>query len=479
MIIYFADRNLNILGNASTSLPGGYRISNDATTENLESGVNIFSCEISYDENSRFELEEMAVEGMYILKSRGSAFDDFENIYDSLFQIVEIEKDTKNQTIYIYAEDAGLDLINTVSPAITLTDMTCESMLNYFVPNDWELNFINVPTETKTYTWDGENTLTERIKSIVGIFDCEVYYSFEIEQFQVTSKIINVTHRRGVQEANVQLRLDKHIDKIVTKSSMANLATAFSVTGGIPEGSDVPINLIGYSYSYHDYEKDDDYVVDTVTGQMRCTTQMENWVSALDADGLIVKSFMFDTTDEAILAGQARAELQKRVYPEVNYDIDFTELPDDARIGDRIIIIDEDGELYLEARILTLETSVSNNTRKATVGEYLLRKSDISEKVQTIADEMQKYGKSISGTSIAIASSGGNIFNNTPIATQLSATVFYGTTAINTVTKLLEVFGSNAVLKWYLNDEVVFTGFGPHNVSSPNDAIKYVVRLEA
>ena len=47
MIIYFADRNLNITGQASTSLPGGFRIMEDLLTEEVDSGVNVFTCKIT------------------------------------------------------------------------------------------------------------------------------------------------------------------------------------------------------------------------------------------------------------------------------------------------------------------------------------------------------------------------------------------------------------------------------------------------
>ena len=38
MILYFADRKMNILGQASTSLPEGVIISNDRKTEEVDEG---------------------------------------------------------------------------------------------------------------------------------------------------------------------------------------------------------------------------------------------------------------------------------------------------------------------------------------------------------------------------------------------------------------------------------------------------------
>ena len=48
MIIYFADRKMNILGRASTNLPKGIRITDDLKTEEVEVGVKVFECDLSY-----------------------------------------------------------------------------------------------------------------------------------------------------------------------------------------------------------------------------------------------------------------------------------------------------------------------------------------------------------------------------------------------------------------------------------------------
>ena len=381
MIIYFCDRELNILGHASTTLPQGIRVRQDKTVEDVESGVNSFECILTWDAGTRFELEQGVMAGNYILKQSDTE-------YDSLYQIVETEIDTKAQEISIYAEDAGLDLLNTLCPATTLTNKNITQMLTTFLPNDWVLNVENAPSTTQTYVWDGTSTCTERLRSVVGLWDCELYYSFVIKGLQIQKKILNVVQKRGNQEAIPQLRLNYDIDKIVTKTSIADLVTALAVTGGTPDGSQTPINLVNYDYSYTDLETGDVYEVDKPTGQMRNITQMDRWAGEVDFDGLLLGSYSFDTNDKAVLAGQARAELQRRCYPAVNYDVDFTLLPEDAKIGDRVNIIDDAGGLYLEARLLQIETCEAEQTKKAVIGEYLLKTSGISDKVQALAQEV-------------------------------------------------------------------------------------------
>ncbi|MCF0228636.1 MAG: phage tail protein [Parasporobacterium sp.] len=479
MIIYFADRNLDVTGLASTNLPGGFRITDDLTTEEIDSGVNVFTCRISYNDCSRAELEEAVSAGRFILKSGGSAFSEKENSYDSLYQIIETEFDTQSQELYVYAEDAGLELINKVVSGMTLKDKTLLQMLRTFLPAGWTVNLVGTPTGTKSYTWDGESTATERINSVVNLFGCEAYYSFEIERFKITAKVINVVPKRGSQVAAAQLRLNLDIDRIVTKTSISDMATAFAVTGGTPEGKNVPINLKGYSYNYTDPQTGDVYAVDKTTGQMRNTSAMKRWSSAIDADGLILKRYSYNTTNKAVLAGQARAELQKCSREAVEYEVDFVRLPEGVQVGDRINIIDEAGKLYLEARLLKIETSVTGASQVATIGEYVLKDSGISGSVAAIAREFSERVKNgIDGTTLSVTSSGGNVFHNAPIETTLIATVFFGERAITDQEELEEVYGEGAAIRWYDSEEALIgTGF-TIQVSSGNLVESYKARLE-
>lgn len=526
MIIYFCDRQLNILGHASTTLPEGNRISQDRTVEDVDTGVNSFECILTWDDDTRSEIEQGIVAGNYILKQSDTQ-------YDSLYQIIETESDTKEQEISLYAEDAGLDLLNTLCPAVTLTNKTITQMLAYFIPNDWTLNIQDAPTTTKSNTWDGTSTCTERLRSVVGLWDCELYYSFRIEQLQVKEKILNVVQKRGLQEAIPQLRLNYDIDRIVTKTSIADLVTALAVTGGTPEGSDTPIDLKNYTYNYTDPVTGDVYTVDKSTGQMRNLTAMDRWSSVIDEDGLWVGEYSFDTTDKATLAGQARAELQRLCYPAVNYEVDFATLPENAQIGDRVNIIDDDGGLYLEARLLQIETCEADDTKTATIGEYLLKSSGISDKVQALAEEvagladitstytwvayaddntgsgisLNPAGKAYIGIAVnkttpvvdisdpsvfswlpldqasvvalsaEITSSQGTLFIDTTVATTLTAHIYANGTELNS-TQIADI----GTIRWYNTDDMT-TALGTgqtYTITQAMDisAINIIARLE-
>ena len=66
MIIYFADRAMNILGSASTGLPKGLMITNDKKTEEISEGVAIFECNLDYNFVNPDEDEEQEVD-LYLI----------------------------------------------------------------------------------------------------------------------------------------------------------------------------------------------------------------------------------------------------------------------------------------------------------------------------------------------------------------------------------------------------------------------------
>ena len=446
MIIYFVDRQLNILGNASTSLPEGLQIVDDSTIEDAESGVNTFSCSIPLGHLTPGELEHIVRVGAYILKSSARSVDNSEAEYDSLYQIVETEYDTLNREIRLYAEDAGLDLLGRINGAVKLTSKTLRGMLDYFAPAGWA---INCPTtNAKTHEWDGESTTVERLRSVAGLWGYDIYYSFDIDNFKVVQRNINVVKKRGLTTPFHKLYIGQEINSIVTKTSIADLATAYAVTGGIPKGAKTPINLKGYNYTYTDPKTGDVYKVHSATGQMRNETAMTRWATKLDKDGLILKRFSFDTTSKATLAGQARAALQKASQELVNYEVDFFELPEDVEAGDRIYVIDQEDELYLDARILQLETSASMNTKTAVLGEFRRKESAISDQLRESLQDLVNAPTTVINISLTKTQEG----------YQLSAELISGADVVVDADGLVDVFGEGAEIKWYKDDNYIGSG---------------------
>lgn len=383
MIIYFADRNLNILGQASTELPDGLTVYEDLKTEDIDSGVASFECKVAWNKNTRSTVESYTDVGNYILRHNGKE--------KELYTIINSEPDTKNQDVYIYAEDAGLDLLNEVVGAYTAdAAYSIDHYINKFTAGSgFEIGINEAANLTRKLSWDGEATVTERLASVATQFDgCEISYTFDIDGLDVVKMYINIHLERG-KDVGHQLRLNYDIDRIITTKSIANLATALEVTGGTPDDSETPITLSGYSYDDGDF-----YVSGT---RLYSREALKRWgrFGSTGLAGHIVKTYSYDTTSQETLCKHAVTELKKVCEIEVNYEVNIKKLPDDVAIGDRINIVDDAGGLYVSARILKLETSVADNIQTATLGEYLIKSAGISQKVADLAAEFAKQTVSV------------------------------------------------------------------------------------
>ena len=385
MIIYFADRKMQVLGQASTGLPKGFAAIDDKKTEDIDTGVATFECTVGYEPEDRLRLQEVIKAGNYVLR-----YNDGENEF---YTIIDSELDVDKQEIYLYAEDAGLDLLNEVALAYEATET---HPIAWYVEkwaegSGFEIKINEIPNLTRTLKWGGESTVTERLASVATQFDnAEISYSFDIDGLRVLHKYINIYKSRG-KDVGEQLRINKNLNNIVIKTSVANVATALYVTGGTPEGEDAePITLAGYNYDDGDIYTDGAY--------LKSRSALAKWSRFLSdsgtGDGNITATYSFDATSQSELCSHAVTELKKRSEAEVNYEVDIAELPEGTKIGDRVNLIDDAGEIYLSARLLKLETSVVNKTQKATLGEYLIKDSGISEQVEALASQFAEIAKS-------------------------------------------------------------------------------------
>ena len=257
MIVYFADRKFHILGQASTELPKGLTIADDKKAEDVETGVAVFECDFDFDQDSRSKIEQCVEVGNYILRKHDNETE--------FYTIIDSEVDTKKQTAYIYAEDAGLDLLNEVVGAYEADK--AYPISHYVEKFAYDSGFViginEAASLTRKLSWDGEATVTARLASVATQFDgCEISFSFDIKGLQIVSKKINIFKKRG-KDVGTTLHLNKEIDSIVIKKTIVNVATALRATGGTPEDENfeddiepTPITLRGYEYDDGDFYVD-------------------------------------------------------------------------------------------------------------------------------------------------------------------------------------------------------------------------------
>ena len=395
MIIYFADRAMNILGSASTGLPKGLMITNDKKTEEISEGVAIFECNLDYNfvnpdegEEQEVDVKKLAAVGNFILKqSSDSSEVEVYTIIDST--IDPIQKDAS-----IYAEDAGLDLLNEVVGKYAADKAyNIAYYINKFAyDSGFEIGINEVSNLTRKLSWDGETTATERLLSVATQFDnAEIEFSFKVENMAVTGKYINVYKKRG-NDSGVTLTIGKEVSGFRIKSSIADLATAYRCTGGTPEGSENPITLNGYKYDDGDFYVEGSYVKSRKALEKWSRYQIKTEKNKNDV-GHIVKSFTYDTTSKSELCNRAVSSLKKICDEAVTYEVELLYLPDGVKVGDTVSIVDDDDNIYLTARLLKLEMSESNDTKEAELGDYVRQGSGIDAKVMELAERFEKIAK--------------------------------------------------------------------------------------
>lgn len=382
MILYFADRHMNILGHASTELPEGLYITDDQKTEEVEAGVATLEFTLNYTEKTRKEASRYGAVGNYILRKNGEE--------EEFYTIITSEENVFKQEVEIYAEDAGMDLLNETVGAYAADKAYPASYYveKFSYDSGFEVGLNEVSNLNRKLSWEGETTASERILSVATQFDAEVSYSFEIDRLRIRHKYINLHKKRGTDSGR-ELRINREINNIIVKSSVEDLATALSVTGGYPEESETPITLKGYKY-----DDGDIYLSGSTLYSRSAVAKWSRYLSEKGSGtGHIVQSYTYDTTSKSELCNRAVSKLKKIYDAAVSYEVELAYLPDGIRIGDTANIVDDAGELYLSARIMKLESSICNDEYTATLGEYQLKSSGISEKMENLAAQFEKLAK--------------------------------------------------------------------------------------
>lgn len=393
MIVYAADRAMRIIGMASTDLQKGLVVFDDNKTEDTETGVASFEFSVHYDQDKRNLAESMFDIGNYILRKDG---DD-----EGYFTITEYAQDTKTQKITVYAEDAGLDLLNDVmSKATTTTAQSIEWYVTQCISNTgFEVGLNNYTGSSQALSFENEQTAKERLDEIAELFGAEISYGFKIEGMDVTHKYINIHQRRG-KDKGVQLLLNRDINRIRISKNINEIATGLVVEGGTASNTDIPTTLSGVTYDDGDFY---------VSGKnLYSRTALEKWARFLpdarrQATGVsahIMRTYESSTSDQDDLLLEAIAELTKLKSAQVNYEVDIVSLPEGTELGDTVYVVDEAGETYLESRIIKLETCCSQGRKTATLGDFLIKESGISDTVRALAAKFSDYANTMKSQTV-------------------------------------------------------------------------------
>ena len=389
MILYFADKNFKILGTASTSLSGGYVITDDTKKEEVETGIATLDCTVAYTDDTRSDIESWCRAGNYVLAYYGKETAADMDIVN-LFMITTTELSVLDHTIKFESEDSGLDLLDNLAKEYTGTEqMSAADYINKFLEKTgFRLRNNNVSKNPKKLEWTSTDTVTKRLADIAEKFEIELAYGFSVKGLTVSDRWVDIADETG-KDTKINLYINKEVNNITVKNTIENLATALYATGKDN------LTLVGFTIPEEDKGK---YQIDP-DGNLASLEALTKWArvdySSKDSfSGNLYQKFeSSDTASQADLYKLAKEKLDSISDIETNYEVDIADLPPGVGIGDRVNIVDDAGNTYISGRILELETSVTDGTKKATLGEYVIKDSGISELVESLASSFANLSK--------------------------------------------------------------------------------------
>lgn len=381
MNLYFTDRKYNLIDILDKN-------TDDITTtkiseiESIEDSDTQLEITIFFKKEFYKQASKICKVGNFILYKNRTGKDIFATIES--FELT-------NNSVSINARSASIDLINEIVAPYTpdKSYSIAEYILRFTSDSGFEIGENAIPDKKlKLEEWTSEATALERILSVATRFDVELSFSFEISGLDVVKRYINISEKRGKDE-NVTLYANREIESITIKEDSFDLFTAIKPIGAIPEGKETPINLNNYKYT----DPNGRYVLSG--GILKDNTVVQEWSRLLSNENTnpttahITRYKEYDTDNQAKLFTMAMTDLKKYAQLNVNYDVAFYEFPTTVSIGDTINIVDEDKEIYLSARVLTLTYDYVTDTAEATIGDYLIKESGISQDLENLASSMK------------------------------------------------------------------------------------------
>ncbi|MFT8969874.1 MAG: phage tail spike protein [Lacticaseibacillus paracasei] len=393
MEFYFTDRSFHLLGiaTAGSDHTNDFRISGEIERTNVDAAMVAFTGTLYFPKKQLSKAEAMCQDLNYMLY-----MDDDGN--GRMITITASHADGTGYCIAFEGTDAGNDLKNEIVDAYkATTQMTFEQYFNIFTGNSgWEIGVNEIPTDVRTLTFDSEETSYDRMKSVATQFGVETYFSFSIVGTTMVKCYLNVVKKRGADRGRT-LRVGDEINRITVDSDSTNLMTAVYARGATPDGSDTPINLVGYSYTDPTGQfvlTKEGYLLDTVSNRIYSRLR-QNSTATVDG-GYLNHVIDYEATTQASLLQSALADLKQNNHPAVNYTIELAKIPQNIRCGDTVQIEQEDRQLYLSARVLELDKCYSNPSSSTMVmGDYLLETSQVAKQYQDLAQKLKDIPKTI------------------------------------------------------------------------------------
>ena len=398
-MITVTNRNYETVCQLTFDLAGGLFAYNDYFEQDLDTGIGTY--EFTVDKTGNSEIEKLVV-GCYLMVTDGSKKRSFEVMR------IEEDKDSKN----IYAEDAGLDLLGEQVPPYQADKSypITHYIEEFTFDSGWEIGINEISsTTTRKLEWKGTDTATKRLRQLVGRFNAEISYDFEIVHGKISKKLIHI-HKKIGKDKKVRLEVGREASDVKRTVSIEKLATTIVATGA--NG----ITLKGAEYHEGNIisELNSIYLIDY--------DAVSKWKRAgyAPAGGGIVKRFESEAKTPQALMVEAVKKLKEWNHPEITYDVPINFVPE--------VIVDHNYEpsLIIEGRVASIKKSLATQeVGEIRITNIVSKEDTINEKVKQLSTLVQERLFDFTEVPFImnIHSTDGVVFQNSNISTKLIANV--------------------------------------------------------
>lgn len=204
-------------------------------------------------------------------------------------------------------------------------------------------------------------------------------------------------------------------------TSPSSPSSTKTVTQTITESKEVDkdTNLKGYKYDDGRFFVDKD-------GRVCDREANAIWAKPNTKGKYLTRIYESEATSQKALFDECLGQLKKNNEPEVSYDVNPDKIPKDIDIGDRVRIIDHDYSpaLYLEARLVDVTTSSTNDyIDRAVFANFVPKTSGIAERLFNLQASVQDFKYSFENQPyvMSLESTSGNVFKDDIVDTHLIA----------------------------------------------------------
>ena len=346
-MITVLDRRQNVLTQISFDAPEGLLAYDDVFIQDLETGISSYQFKVDKTDND-----------ISLLKVGCYLFVDDDGI-TRVFEVIRIEED--NDSKEVYAEDAGIDLLNEfVEPYEASGSFPITHYLDRFLfDSGWVVGINEIPhTTTRKLSWEGSDTAVKRLQELAGRFKAEIGYHIEVRGGSIYRKTVNIFRKIG-KDNKVRLEYGVEVSNIKKTESIENLATSI-----IAVGLD---NIDLKNYEMPEVDKKEWYLRKD-NGWLIYMPANKLWNRRVGQAGVqdwqhnIPIKYESESQTQKRLYDEAKRQLLKHVNPEVTYDIHIDDMPEKLNIGDSVGIVDHDymPAITIEARVARIERSISD-----------------------------------------------------------------------------------------------------------------------